>query len=348
MVKEDKFSQSPFDLYDIFGYIVPGLVFLVSIILLIFYFGVDFPIKNEILSHNNFLSLIELKGLKDNIPWWIEFTILITIIALVYTLGHIIASISSLLVDKYLVKKITGYPSQRLFKLPYNQDFSIGFYKLLVFLINSYMLYLVFFGMPNLYFFYASLIIIAIIILIKIIISKPKKNEQDISTNKTNNLSKIGKAISIPFNFFVKFVERSFGLNDPFNANFISEYKVTFEKQFKMDIESAGTNLYWLSYCYVIDKNEHMREVIRHFLRLYGFTRNLGISFYLLFIYTLILRLSTNLHVYRLTWICIIFFVISVILLIRYYYLYYNYYSKFIFRSFAYIQSNNTPVGADL
>lgn len=43
------------------------------------------------------------------------------------------------------------------------------------------------------------------------------------------------------------------------------------------------------AYYYAIDKNEHLKNVTRHILRQYGSTRNLGISFYLLFIFSLLL-----------------------------------------------------------
>jgi hypothetical protein len=342
MEKETKISN-PFDLYDIFGYIIPGLIFIFFATIILQSFAEELPIKSELLNklHANF-TLDYLKILKDSMPWWLETTILIALIAFVYIAGHIIASISSLLIDKYLIKKMSGYPSEKLFGITHRALYNRGFYKLLFMLINLYLLRLMFFCKPNLYFE----IIPVTIFFLSIIGIKIKQSDIRINQEKEDpKFDKIGKIMSYPFNIVVHFIERMFGLNEKFNQEFIDEFKYRFEKKYSITVEKSGTNLYWFSYCYVVDKNEHMRDVIRHFLRMYGFTRNLSTSFFLLFLLALSIKVSGTVHIHRLSIFAYSFLIISILLMIRYYYLYFNYYSKFIFRAFYHliIKDNGNP-----
>ncbi len=338
MIKETKFSSTPFDLYDIFGYIVPGLIFLVFSITIMSVFDGDFPLKSQIFSKLHEISYEELKELKDNVPWWVEVTLLISTISIIYIIGHIIASLSSLLIDKYLVKKIAGYPSQKLFNIPFNLDFSIGFYKFMFLIINLYLVRLMFFSNPSRTEKILGGVVLTIIIIGKLSLSTKKiQNNSKLQTR----LDKFGLILSWPFNFIIHFIEKSFSLNESFNDEFIGNYKTRFKELFKLELETANTNIYWLSYCYVVEKNDHMKDIIRHFLRLYGFTRNLSTSFFLLFLMILSIKLHGSVHVYRLNVAASLSLLCSLILIIRYYYLYYNYYSKFIFRAFLYLSNNN-------
>lgn len=336
MIKETFNSSSPFDLYDVFGYIIPGLVFLLLNYLVIDVFIEEFPLKSEFLYRLHDIGYRELIEIKESVPWWLELTLLISTICMIYISGHIIASISSLIIDKYLVKKIAGYPSQRLFNLTHRNNFGKGFYKLLFFIINLYLIRLMFFANPDklelqiLFLFSISLIGF------KIFLTNFKTKNGNFHRLREQS----GSIMGAPFNALVHFIVRSLGLNEAFSSEFIEEYKKKFERVFKLSFETAGTNVYWLSYCYVLEKNEHMRDVIRHFIRLYGFTRNLGTALFLVFILTLIIKLNGTIHHYRLNMIAIISIASLVILTIRYYYLYYNYYSKFIFRAFYYLDEN--------
>jgi hypothetical protein len=332
MEKETKLTQSPFDLYDVFGYIVPGLILLISIVSLMFQYGNDLPIRINYFMENHTISSFDLKSMKESTPWWLEITLLVTLLSIVYIIGHIIASISSLLIDKYLIRKISGYPSEILFKIENTDKFKKGYYKLFFFIINIYLIRLFYFTRPRLVEIVLISLFIALLIIAKFIVST-----KNIKNRFRPQLDKIGDKISIPFNFIIKFIVHSFSLNEPFSEEFINIYNSKFKEWFNMDISHSKTNLYWLSYCYVVDRNEHMRDVIRHFLRLYGFTRNLSTTFFLIFLFILSIKLNGSQHSYQLNILGTLSLLSSIILVIRFYYLYYNYYSKFIFRSFMYL-----------
>lgn len=146
--------------------------------------------------------------------------------------------------------------------------------------------------------------------------------------------------MSIPFNIFAHFIEHFVGLNESFDANFIQKYSEQFTKTFGLPLDkNTGTNIYWLSYCAVTNESEHLKNMLRHFLRLYGFARNLSTSFYIVFLLVVLEVLFVNGNSLLMKTGGILFFGLSFIMLTRYYYLYYNYYSKIVFRSFVYLRS---------
>lgn len=146
MEKEYKLNQSPFDLYDIFGYFAPGLVFTISLSIFLGY------LPNQSLSGYLIHLKTLLKWVTINKVWWLDTLFFISSIAIIYIIGHLISSISSLLIEKYILKKASGYPYEKLFRLKPSSrlhQFSRGYYKFMIVIVNLYLLRLLFAKFPG-------------------------------------------------------------------------------------------------------------------------------------------------------------------------------------------------------
>lgn len=96
-------------------------------------------------------------------------------------------------------------------------------------------------------------------------------------------------------------------------------------------------DLYWLTACFLTEHTEKHNLNIKHWLSLYGFARNLGMAFFLLFLIGAIARrvfYEHSVHPVVVYW-PLVMGVLAALLLHRYVYLYYKYYSKYIARAFV-------------
>lgn len=107
--------------YDLFGYFLPGF-FLLCLIIIDFDLG---RIMEFYFKHNHTLKDIEKAGINYKLNYlfnfltWntdseFKFTTLFILIVFCYLIGHVIAAISSLVLETFLNKKILGLPSSNL------------------------------------------------------------------------------------------------------------------------------------------------------------------------------------------------------------------------------------------
>lgn len=114
-----------FDNSDILGYIVPGAVFLLGIY-----------IHDEIFGLGLFGNLQERFAFAFDTEVWYNTIFLVVpfLLFLCYSLGHLIATFSSIIMDKWAVERIFGFPYQRLLDIgAYPDDFERSkreYYKL--------------------------------------------------------------------------------------------------------------------------------------------------------------------------------------------------------------------------
>ena len=95
-----KTLQSPFTLYDFFGYLFPGITFgLLSL---------PCPHFRDICS--SFYSSLSFMGHNSNILFFGA-----VIIVTGYIAGHVVAALSSLLLERFIVEKFLKYPANNLF-----------------------------------------------------------------------------------------------------------------------------------------------------------------------------------------------------------------------------------------
>ena len=126
-------------------------------------------------------------------------------------------------------------------------------------------------------------------------------------------------------------------LKKPLPRSIIDRLRNKFQSDYDIQLtQELGSEIFWAIYWRVVQNDIYIKGKIDKWLVLYSFMRNLGCALWMAAI-VLVLRQyiwgeSPILKVHS----CVMVF-FSMILTIRYYYLYYNYYSKSIFRIYAYL-----------
>lgn len=331
-----------FDAYDIFGYLIPGATTLVGVYVHGRMFGVDvvFDKTKEVFP--------DLGGLAwhESLIWILLFTML------AYITGHLVASISSLVMDKWVVERIYGFPYQRLFKnyigvSSYERQ-KRCFYKGMMGLMLGFLIYLAVrsFDRISLY----VLIGLGVVVLIKV--GFTVLNQRDIRTPYAHRGEESRQyrfaawcwkyvirwwlmPLAYVFDLVCYSLLSFWRLQKPFYPEVQAKFVEKFEEKFGVNPEEAGTDVFWLTYCYLCQNKPACTRLIQHWLNLYGFGRNLAVAFFLLFIYGVIMKNFYTGDPYDyLTW-CLLTGIGAVLFGLRYYYIYYNYFSKFVFRAFV-------------
>ena len=122
---ELKATSIPFVAYDLFGYLLPGVFFLA---ILIFEFDMGRAISfyldhGRTFTHvSNQAELYKLPYLMKFLAWEqlpTDFKVVPFVLLLVgcYLLGHIIAALSSAVLEKVMLALVLGYPSNNLFRV---------------------------------------------------------------------------------------------------------------------------------------------------------------------------------------------------------------------------------------
>ncbi len=347
------FIKVPFTPYDIFGYLIPGASFFIGAYLF------DFLISESI-KNSDFLPIYTIfhksvLNLGNNFVVGTIYIIMLIISA--YVLGHIIASVSSHFLDRLLIEKGHGYPLQQLLKL--NQETIrkgriSAFIRGAFFWVNVYLViqYLGFVFNIKLFTVLADFIINIFIIYssISLVFLIIYKWNPEVDPNRVNwnflNFIKIMYNYSLkyffagPYDLFSYLYSILIRTRETFDDIFIDKYKNYFNANFNYDAEEAGTNNYWLSFLFVSEKSALSSSLINNWLFLYSFARNISTSLLMLFIYAFISLISqidlTSMHGYIFL-LPLFYFAAYLIMLTRYYYLFKNYYTKFIIRSFVFL-----------
>ncbi len=339
-------NHIPFGTYDFFGYLIPGLTFMSSIFFYEFY-------TLEILSrykitNNNFhkpvytiSKLILSNDLTSN--WILSLFSVLIIVCIIYTIGHVVASASSFFIDRVLIHKGYGYPYEFLLGIESKKEkYSVNFYRGLYFWINILLIviYINFLFLNNNKTITCVFVILFIIpIIFKVAISGKKcKSKQCKLAKYTKKFFE--KCYGSLYNALSALIANYLNTKRSFNDDFTQKYTEYFKDIFSLDPEKAESNNYWLSYCFVAENSSQLISPINNWLHLYAFARNISMSFYLAFLYSYISIVFQLQNINNFIIKVIIpstFFILAIIMLIRYYYLYTIYYSKFIFRSFVFL-----------
>jgi len=367
----------PLTKYDFFGYFLPGFVFIFSI-LFYEYLCVNDKANFEHYYFLNFFRLqINFINLNQKI-WIYPLVVSLIDIFIIYIVGHIISSVSSLFIDRILIYKAYGYPYEFLLTVEKEKDqssifshseefiknrfspekrsfYSHYFYTSVYFYINLFFIYLFsknFIHLQSRLIDYLFIVILLFLLITKIVIeTKFYKNKlKRIIPNYIKNIFIFifRVLLPLPYSIFSSTLSKYLNTQRGFSEEFINLYKNNFKKIFKnLDPEKQSTNNFWLPYCYILKESPEHSELLTNWLHLYSFARNISTSFYLVFLYILINYIIkfysvpaniTHNFIYILP---LINFLLSILMLIRFYYLYVNYYTKFLFRSFVTLSTLN-------
>lgn len=342
----------PFSLYDVFGYLIPGAMFIVSSYFLesiVFkYYECNLRIHYPI---HRFFEETYPSNVIDNLSISLIYLFFLTIFA--YVIGHIIASFSSLFNDRILVRKGIGYPYETLLQIknsaanPHSRNFYRGLYFWSDLIMISYYLFFINFSKlkSNLILFdIIAFILICVSIWIVLVIIGKICYSFIIRRNKAKRpfLEKVFAIFSKPTGIFSNTISEYLNTKKPFDKEFIEKYKIYYNETFNLSWESSNTNNFWLPYIYIVNKSPIMSNLASNWFHMYSFSRNLSTAFYFSFLYC-ILYLSFQYS--EITKICFLIklypislLLISLLLLIRFYFLYYGYFSRFVFRSFIFLK----------
>lgn len=328
----------PFDLYDFFGYLFPGILFSISIV--VFYIQLDLTI---ITKTTNYLSS------SGDINFILGLALVIGSIVVLYTLGHFIATLSHIIIDRVLLDGIEGYPVNFLLKISKpTRPFSASTFKYIFALYNSLIILPIFIQEFQLYkcISYSLLILLGLLILQRVIIMYIRHITNNPEFTREFGNKKIFLIFLLPSKYIIdpiiEFVRRLLGLDREFPDPFIKLYENLFTNRFGgLKFKEVDTENYWLPVFSVKTQNEVHDRTLHTWLHLYGYARNASAAFYLssTLIIIHILHNPTAYNPGIRIHIGILWF-LSAFMGIRYWILYSHYYTKGVIRAFVEHETN--------
>lgn len=337
------------DTYDFFGYLAPGAVAFAGLVLFCFGFSDFSPFY------------INLSGAAGNAGWFKTFhyaTVLVVVIVLCYMTGHVVATLSSLVLEKILVAKIFQYPFQRILfgedkryrgtSLHY-RTLIVGIYAALFTYINPQ--WFAWLNIPVGYFW-------TFCFTVWLVWKWSYIPLYNLASKKVFFISSACDVLMMVFDFyclllslplillelvFSKFMGIHSGMPDEVVENIKTKYEIEFGVRPCPEMKSE---LFWAIYLFVITRSETMRIRIEKFLTLYGFMRSMSVACYIVSLLFGIVVVNGDAE-YLISkkfymWSCYLFGVCSIVFMLRYYYLYNNYFSKTILRVFVYSSEKPT------
>jgi hypothetical protein len=327
----------PFDLYDFFGYIFPGVLFSVSMLLFYDQLHPAFY-KDWFLQNSN----------SREIPFILGLGIVVASIVILYAMGHVIATLSHIIVDRVLIDGIEGYPVNFLLDLPQkDREYSeatfkylFAFFNVLVLLPSLPVSYsVVFYGAISL----TAVIVILVIQRIIVMLIHLRKHGREITRRYGDK--KFFRALLRPSQLLIdpgiQFLRKLLGMDRRFSDQFIKTFKKIFDSRFRgLKSQDEGSENYWLTAFASASGDEVHDRTITTWLHLYGFARNACAALYLSSI-LILCHIMFNEGAFTglvplqigLQWF------LAAILGIRYWILYSHYFTKGVIRAFVELQT---------
>tara|TARA_R110000850_G_scaffold32285_7_gene88884 strand:- start:8037 stop:9113 length:1077 start_codon:yes stop_codon:yes gene_type:complete len=341
-------SMFPFNGYDIFGYIIPGGVFFLTV------FIFDFWAKDSMnFEHNPMITLIGLfKPINQGSPLntFDSIVFILSAILVIYVIGHIVAAISSFFIDRILIKKGHHYPIKSiLLKVRKNTDgsksikgnFVVFNLVLLVLHISSCIYLAIAYSVYTHDYIYWHLFLLITIIIGLLSL---------VAMFSYSFILPFLKPFYFIYDFSLSRLREVIGTDGGISREVKKKYKRFLREELKLKRSNLTTDVYWLSYIYISRKSPLAVKALTNWMHLYSFSRNLATSFYIAFIYC-VSSIGLNSHMlngvsynevskYKIfigLVLPLTYWVLSILFLLRFYYLYHGYYSKFIIRTCAFL-----------
>ncbi len=375
--KELASFRVPLTPYDVLGYLVPGGIFFILVYLFELWGRTQESgsIDQARLHTPVWTGFQVLRPAKED--WVTSVFFIVSMLVPFYVAGHIIASLSSLVIDRVLVAKGHGYPYVRLLALPedpYRATY-LGpqFYRGIFVWFNVYLLLRYvqsFLAGPKHAIVAAGWLGLAARILawwlvagllLKLLVGWLVEGRGGLKSALW--LRKIprrgvkralrwiphfllGRLWPIPYDLVASTLSKYIFTREPFDGAFREHYRKAFRERFSLEPDQSGTNNFWLPYIHLRSSAPELSFSLLDWLRLYSFARNLSAAFYLVFVYGygwLVLNQArvSDWASYRVEILIVgpaCCLLLAMIMLIRYYYLYVAYFTKFVFRAFVYLE----------
>lgn len=333
------------DSYDFFGYLIPGLMIFLSGFLAA-------QQVTDLCAPEAAIRIIQ-KTLAEAGTAIFSSVVALTVLGS-YLAGHLSSSISSFFFDKLLVRNVLGYPFRSLL---FNEGMEMNYRGFVYMSYISFTLLLLFayvFGL-NVVLYSITIdytlmakILLALVLLQAINGQVYRRAPEHVSRSTTRFLAHIYRLCSSPFLLAEYVATRFLGLTKTFpnsvNKRIQDRYLAVFGDELKAELASEA---YWAIYWYVTTSNQYLRSKIDKWLVLYGFMRNSSCA---VLLSSVIIALPVR------SWGIVsplealaaeALFVVGLIYSFRYYYLYFGYYSKTIFRVFAFLDLENNDQASE-
>lgn len=354
----------PFSGFDLFWYIIPGAVLMLSVFLFEFWIRLHYNIPSFHSPVYTALSSTANQIFTEN--WVFSAIYLLILVSIAYVSGHILASIGAFVIERILVAKGYKYPYEHLLDIKdtskQKKIHSGPFYRGLFFWFNIYFLL----RYINIYYHYDILQIIMksisyyilFLILLKPIFDflkyKLPKYWEWLALNKRrkvivfihNLLVLIFKSSSVFYNFLSSTFSTFLNTRRSFDQAFIDKYKELFKSEFGFNPEASSNNNYWLVKLFVINSASPLTKEVTIWNSMYRFSRNLSTALFISFFYLFISiitqhALLKDINDPVITFSPLILFVLAIIMLLQFFYLYDNRYSRLVFRCFVFLKLKN-------
>lgn len=325
-------EMSPFSLYDIFGYLIPGLVFC---FLLWAYFLDGTGVVEH---HYQSFTTINSKA-----PAMVFVFVMIFGSVITYSAGHAIAMVSHLTIDRLFIGTVIKYPSIHCLKIdesvltrrqiawPMHKCMIVAmFVYLLVAPIKSMHIYLQQISEFSLY----ALVLLIFARIVLLTVKGASKKAQKWELQESNIIYKwtIGALDSLLNIIIVYPLCRILQLDKPIEEGVRNKIKEILEKKYFLNTSDSSSDLFWIP-CLAVLQNQVYNKMINNWLHLFGLMRNLAAAILILCFIFSFGGFGSTIHINRMIYYYSILF-LAVIFMGRYLVLYYAYYSKMMYRMF--------------
>ncbi len=324
----------PFNTYDFFGYLLPGTLFSLGVLVVF-----DDKIKSWVDGYNS---------LGINIPFTVVLTMLMA--AGLYFIGQIIGCIGHIIYDRMIVRNILGYPFYRILGLNRNVELS-SMQKSYIIIMCAFIGILIpvvvrlvhfFFNVSEaIVFSYFIKILIFLIVFILIGVFSAKI-VQDGSSIKKCDLKGVRKFFEKITQIFLSATATDVGVNEAIQNKFMMKLKKRTGLRKNHFCKEYGSDIYWVTYIDLMKAKDPCHQgKISNWLDMYGCLRNYSCAF-------LLLAMIESIRIYASFFygcsegfefqdyaILIGFLILSFLLFVRYWIMYYSYYSKYIIRAYV-------------
>jgi len=215
----------------------------------------------------------------------------------VYLSGQVVSSVANFFLDRILMYKCYGYPYQFLLlreqcKPDAVKKRSRQFYRGSIFWLHcatfALAIYCVtwwpIFAVIAVSLYGLWLVVVAWRVLCKII-EKSGRNGR-LYTLLEEWRVKFLRNFAKPYNSVTNFIEKTNRTNSEFEKPFIDKYIELFRKDFGMEPKEVGSNNYWFALFYVRRQDPQLHDSIVRWYQTSIFARNMAISFYMAFLYS--------------------------------------------------------------
>ncbi len=354
----------PFTAYDVFGYLIPGSIALAITYSLELWCRHSHP---KVILHTPIYSTVINLGSVDigstmndkaEMGWYMGVLLLAAILIVAYSLGHIISSISSLLLDRVLIKKGHGYPYEHLLGFeteePERRPEKQAYYRMMAFYLNVIFLLLAFAPVfPGMLLGRVAAVIFGVVLslcgsrLLALALSHSaikKDRSNSVARRVLSGIEKLLVWLAAPYSAIASTFAIFAGTRKPVNRHYRTLYLDYFYRQFGIDAKEAGTDNFWLCRYYIRSKSVAFEKQATHWEHQYAFVRNLSTALFGAALYSVLLvrwNLTVDQTDYVLKWAPIVLFMAACLMLSRFWYLYVCYFSKFVFRGFVFLNQQD-------